>query len=426
MSHSINDGLVNLITGLGGSKDPSAGNKFAARAMDKAELGNAYRNWLVRKCVDIPVDDAFRKGRYVKTNEKDDTKIKEFYELEKRLDVKGAFVQAAKYGRLYGGAVVLIATGDLDWSKPIVPGVEITRLLPLSRHDIKSVEVNEIGVTDINFRKPQFYMFGETRIHYSRVIQFDGDILEYSDYKSNANWHGSVVQRILDAVEPAQSAIQNCSALVNMLSTDVFKTPGFSEKIASIGESGAMITRFQMAAYMRSNLNMMVLDSEEEYIRNSANLSGLPDTMMSFFRLAAGAADIPSTRLLGDSASGLNATGEGDLRNYYDRVASDQSVLYEPKYNQIDALLVPMIWGNADVGFTSVFEPLWEISDAERATLELNRAQRDNVYIAAGVLTEAIIARQLQEDETYTIGADYIEALESFKEKNPDDTQTEE
>jgi hypothetical protein len=56
----------------------------------------------------------------------------------------------------------------------------------------------------------------------------------------------------------------------------------------------------------------------------------------------------------------------------------------------------------------------------------LNRAQRDNVYIAAGVLTEAIIARQLQEDETYTIGADYIEALESFKERNPDDTQTEE
>jgi len=37
-------------------------------------------------------------------------------------------------------------------------------------------------------------------------------------------------------------------------------------------------------------------------------------------QLASGAADIPMTRLLGQSPAGMNATGDGDMRNYYDRI----------------------------------------------------------------------------------------------------------
>ena len=40
----------------------------------------------------------------------------------------------------------------------------------------------------------------------------------------------------------------------------------------------------------------------------------------TFLQVAAGAADIPVTRLLGQSPAGLSATGESDTRNYYDMI----------------------------------------------------------------------------------------------------------
>ena len=420
-AQTVNDGLQNLVTSMGvDGRDSSIANIYVTKAFDQNALDTAYRNWLMKKCVDIPVDDAFRKDRFVITGDGDTDTVKRFYDLENALGVKAKFVEAAKLGRLYGGAVIIIGTSDLDWKEPIKETSAITHLVVLGRYEIDSVILNTANLVSPNYREPGYYKIGSNHIHYTRVIQFDGDRLPFNCYQANANWHGSVVQRLNDAIEPAQSVIQNCATLVNQLSTDVFKTPGFFAKLASLGEESAMIKRFQTAAYMRSNLNMMVLDSEEEYVRLAATLTGLPDTMFAFMRVVSGAADIPETRLFGDSASGLNATGQGDQRNYYDHVAADQNTVYGPRYGLIDPLLCRAIWGGVPEGFRSQFEPLWQMSDSERAEVELKRAQRDTAYLTAEVVTPAIVARQLQEDETYTaIDEEYIDALESYKEPEP-------
>lgn len=41
-----------------------------------------------------------------------------------------------------------------------------------------------------------------------------------------------------------------------------------------------------------------------------------------FLQIVSGAADIPAIRLLSQSPAGMNATGESDLRNYYDRLSA--------------------------------------------------------------------------------------------------------
>lgn len=412
----VTDGLTNLVTSLGSaSRDPATQNFFYASSLTQSELDASYQNWIMRKAIDIPVNDAFRKDRYVLIDDKDADKVNRFYDLENSLGLKSKFSEAAKLGRLYGGAVVVIGTSDLDWAQPIKPNAIVTHLLTLSRHDVTRVVVEDSDIRKPNYRQAKAYRIDNTEIHYSRVIRFDGDLLPYSAFCSNNNWHGSTAQRLMDSVKPAQAAIQNCETLISQLSTDVFKTPDFMSKLASMGEESAMIDRFRTAAYMRSNLNMMILDSREDYLRQSVTLSGLPETMMSFLHLVAGSADIPFSRFLGDTASGLNTTGEGDQRNYYDHVSADQNTIYAPRYGQIDPLLCNAIWGGVPVGFRSAFEPLWEMSDNERADVELKRAQRDSAYLTAGVLGPDIVARQLQEDETYSIDDEYIEALESYK-----------
>lgn len=417
---NVNDGLQNMVTRLGTSRDPAQYNRFTLRTWNQKDYDTAYRNWMVKKCVDIPVDDVFRKDRYIVVEDNESEKIDAFYDLEDLLGVKSKMAEAAKLGRLYGGALLILGTADANWGEPIALSSKLTHLIVVGRFDVSGVTINTTDVKKANYRKPEYYSIGSAYIHYTRVIQFDGDPLPFLAYTENGNWHGSVIQRLNDAIEPAQAAVQNCATLISQMSTDVFKTPRFMEKLASLGEESAMIKRFETAAMMRSNLNMMILDTEETYERCAAQLAGLPEAMISFIKLVAGAADIPFSRFLGESASGLNTTGDGDRRNYEDMIKSTQNTIYAPRYAQIDPLLCGLIWGGTPKGFKSRFEPMAQMTDKERAEIEALRAQRDNVYITAGVITPDIAARQLDEDETYGgIDEEYINALESYKEPEP-------
>ena len=57
-------------------------------------------------------------------------------------------------------------------------------------------------------------------------------------------------------------------------------------------------------------------------------------------QVAASAADIPVTRLLGQSPAGLSATGDSDTRNYHDMIAARQELDLRPQLERLDALLL--------------------------------------------------------------------------------------
>ncbi len=59
----------------------------------------------------------------------------------------------------------------------------------------------------------------------------------------------------------------------------------------------------------------------------------------TFLQVAAGAADIPVTRLLGQSPAGLSATGDSDTRNYYDMIAARQELDLRPQLERLDRLI---------------------------------------------------------------------------------------
>jgi hypothetical protein len=69
-----------------------------------------------------------------------------------------------------------------------------------------------------------------------------------------------------------------------------------------------------------------MLDVDEEFERHEMRFANLDKVMVMYLLLCAAAADIPATRLLGREPAGMNATGESDMRNYYDRLSADQKV----------------------------------------------------------------------------------------------------
>lgn len=75
---------------------------------------------------------------------------------------------------------------------------------------------------------------------------------------------------------------------------------------------------------------------------------------------------------MGSSPGGLNSTGEGDLRNYYDSTATFQRLRLTPALQRLDEIMFKTaLGGKRPADFYYEWSPLWKLSDKEKA--EINK-----------------------------------------------------
>ena len=152
------DGLMNVVTSLGTSRDKRSHSYFGYGFVTQQELEAAYQtNWIARGIVDNPNDDATREWRSFTNTEF----AKEIQNEEKRLKVQQRVQQLGKWADLYGGAGMLMIT-DQDLSKPMdldkLTKGSLKRLVSLSRYDISGMEYNYTDPTQENFMLPTYYL----------------------------------------------------------------------------------------------------------------------------------------------------------------------------------------------------------------------------------------------------------------------------
>ncbi len=94
----------------------------------------------------------------------------------------------------------------------------------------------------------------------------------------------------------------------------------------------------------------------------------------TFLQVAAGAADIPVTRLLGQSPAGMSATGESDTRNFYDMICARQEIDLRPQLERLDRLILRSASVDPSA-LTFEFRPLWQMDASASATVALQKAE---------------------------------------------------
>ena len=155
---------------------------------------------------------------------------------------------------------------------------------------------------------------------------------------------------------------------------------------------------------MKSMNNLLLLGDGETWSRQRIDFAGLPEMARTFLQVAAGAADIPVTRLLGQSPAGLSATGESDVRNYYDMIAARQELDLRPQLERLDRLICPSE-GIDEGALSFAFRPLSQLDEPAKAALALSRAQATQVYAGLGLwraeVTAKLVEAQLVADGTY-------------------------
>ena len=423
------DGLQNFVAGLGTDRDKmTAGRYELPRVLPRSELENMYRSsWLAKRIINAVADDMTREWRTVIFDDEDDERQFAIEKAEKKLRVRPQVNEALRLARLYGGSLIIIGTKDKDMSKPLNPeAVKKGDLLWLRTIERWRVAAGPVRTTDLsspNFGLPDFYMLAESsvQVHHTRVLRFDGQKLPYFAWMQNGMWHDSELQHVLDSIMNADTTSKGIATMLFEANVDVVTSEGLSDVLATKDGEARLTKRFQLAAMMKSFNRMLLLDGTETYEKKSNQFANLDKIWLQFMVDVCGAADIPMTRLFGQSAAGLNATGDNDVRNYYDMVSAKQESELRAQLEYLDEVLVRSELGTMPDDYRFDFNSLWQMSDAETATIQKTRAERDQIYLNAGVVTEGVVARELKEDGTYkNLTDEDIELAEELSEAAPD------
>lgn len=413
------DGLVNVMTGLGTAKSKRSYNTWQMSTLnDWASLDACYvSNWIARKICDIPAEDMTREWRRVKSDG-----AEEIASLEAQLLVPNAVQEAVTWARLYGGAGILMLTGQ-DLTKPLRPELirkgDLKRLLVLDRWDMAAMTTNTWDVLATNYLKPEFYSVrgGSMQVHHSHFARFTGERLPLRHMAQTQGWGDSVLRKCIEEITDMVAAKDGIAELMQEANIDVITREGLTDELST--DQDDMITkRYEMFSLMKSSIQMALLDGDEKLDRMTLNLSGVAPIIELFMTWISGAANIPVVRMFGTSAKGLNATGEGDDRIYNDSIrAGQRSYLAEPM-RTLDEVMVRSALGYWPEDYDYTWNPLAQPNDLEMAQAEKLRADKHMLYLDASVVQRSQVMRELQASEEYQFVEEDIDELEKLEEGN--------
>ena len=403
-----NDTLTNLVANLATTRDKNSYNEFVEGtdiSLDRETCDTIYRFHWMAKVVDIPAYDMTRQWRLWHSDSKKPTDIKLITAEEKRLDYKAKIQEALTWGNLYGGcAVVISVDGHGDSStelniKDIRKG-QLKSLYVIDRHRI--FPQCQTLITDPYggyYGDPELYMLANSTqlVHRSRIVKFIGKKVPFWPKQRLLWWGDSVLNRLYETFKNTESVIGSIASMVHETNIDVISVEGLADKLASEGDENVQ-KRFMLMALMKSINNMMLLDNTESYERKSMEFKALPELMQKFLELLSAATDIPATRFLGKSPDGMNATGEGDLNNYYDMISGKQESDLEPQLRYLDEAMIRSLFGDYPKDLDWEFNPLWQMSDTNQANLNKVKTESLLNLQMLGVPDEAIL-KDIQEME---------------------------
>jgi phage-related protein (TIGR01555 family) len=416
------DGLINVVSGLGTAQGKRAHNQFAYSGLNNyQELDASYQtNWIARQIVDIPAGDMCREWRTIKSSGAEAIQAE-----EQRIGLRFACEEALSWARLFGGGGILMITNQ-DLSKPLdineIGKGDLERLLTFDRWEMSPQTINTWNVLAPNYLLPEFYTIqgGTQQIHWTHFARFNGARLPRRQMAQTSGWGDSELRKCMEDLKDTVSAKGGIAELMQEASVDIITREGLSDDLAS-DQDEAITNRYSLFSQMKSIVNLALLDGDETYDRKTLQLSGVSQTLEVLMVWLAGAADIPVTRLFGTSAKGLNATGEGDLSNYYDSIRAKQGVQLAQPLQYFDQVLVRSALGNYPDDYDYIWNPLKQPNQVETAQAQLLQAQKNRIYLEDNVVMQSQIQKNLQANEEYQFNDGQIEDAEKAEASNPFD-----
>ena len=392
------DGFFNNVTGLGTARDKHQFTRFTRnRRMTHEELDALYSDddMAARVCEVVP-DEELRQGYNVIVDPRDEDDVETGPDVAAQvgidvkaaataLELQGKMIEARTWGRVFGGGALLIGADDGPASVPPTPGVTASAALaraqqeraqrmktPLDVNNIRTV--SHLNVLDRRYLHPlKFYtdplepkvglpmtylvtpqaatdldtaqsFQGTIEIHESRMVIFGGVRTTIRTRQAHSGWDQSLLQRMQTVITDFGASWASLAHVLQDAAQGVYTMEGYIDALAS-DDTDTIMKRLDMLDMSRSAVRATVLDAGdgdspgEKFERLQYNWSGINEPYTLLMLRLASAARMPITVLMGQSPAGMNATGESDIRWFYDTIASSQENIVQPAIEYILRLI---------------------------------------------------------------------------------------
>ena len=368
------DSLTSLVSGMGNvQRDKLASTTYNYVELTDSQLTNAYRNsWVAKRLVDVPAMDAIKNWRVWQT---DNDSLNALEQLEDKLGVKQKLLQTIIASRALGGAGLYIGTKDQDLLQPLdaskIKKDGLSYLIVFPRTALVAGELDD-NVLEGNFGKPKYYeIVGNgsfIKIHHSRFVLFYGEqrLDEWAYSGSSRGWGDSVLQAAYNWIRNADSTGHNIASLIFEANINVFKIPDLFDKLGDPEQEEKIQKRLTLASASKGITGDLVMDSAEEFIRNSANFNGLSDILDRFIVYVGASQGIPANKFLGQANKGLSDGGDL-LQNYYDDIKAMQTLEIQPAMQILDECLIRSALGHKPDNISYTWQPLEQANAKEIA-----------------------------------------------------------
>jgi phage-related protein (TIGR01555 family) len=398
----IADRLANVMSGRGTSIDRRTSNAWIMEFLAPDQVEAAYRtNWLVKKIVDVPAKDMTREWRNWQAK---GSSIEDIEAEEKRLGLQAKCQRALILARLFGGGALILSTGDADTESELDPekiGKDGLRFVHVMNRYELSLGQPIMDPESPWFRMPEYFQITTAgsqqnlKLHPSRVIPFIGQAPPEGGRFTQSDswfWGDPIMLSINEAVQDAMTATAGFAALIDEAKLDIIKIPGLMTGVGTQEYEDRLMTRLGLANTGKSTHRALIIDGEEEWQQRQVNWAGIPAVIMQFLEVVAGAADIPVTRLLGQSPKGLQSTGKGEEKDYHAKVEGDQGELLKPHLERLDPLLLRSALGKVPDDVWWEFAPLDKPDESQDAEIEKKAADTIKVLADTGLFQDEALA----------------------------------
>lgn len=345
---------------------------------------------LVQVLVDQPVDDAFRAGFEIKSDQLSPEEIEQLQYYVERNQVTHIIMQAMKWTRLFGGGAILLIT-EQDAATPL----NLKALNEDTALEYRAVDLWELYHDQQNIQgdprpvqltEGGFYNYYGRKVHPSRVYIIKGKEATSFAKPRLRGWGMSELEKV---VRPLNQYLKNQDVIFELLNeakVDVYKIEGFNDALLSNSGTNSVTNRVQMANIIKNYVNAIVMDKEDEYEQKQLSFAGLNDVLVQIRQGIAADLKMPMTKLFGMSAAGFNS-GEDDIENYNSMIEGE--IRSKCKFIVIDLLNIAcqVIFGFMPDDLKIEFAPLRILSAEQEEKVKNDQFNRLMSAYQAGTIT---------------------------------------
>ncbi len=426
------DGYVNALNKYGTSRDTSEHYEFVKEPpMPDTRLEEIYEgNGLFARIIDAPAEEATKHG-FTLDGVKDEKIISYAMDSLDDLEWEEVAQTCLKWQRLFGGAIAVMLIDDgrgidepLDWKH--IKGIEDVRIYDRSvvQPDYQSMFAyspqDPIGKKGGKLGTPEYYhvysKYGVFNVHESRCLVFKNGVLpEKCSNSVYELWGMPEYIRIKRELRSAEVAHQNGPKMLDKSVQAVYSMKGLSEVLAREGGDDIVVKRLQAIDLARGLCDSIAIDADgESYDFKTFSYTGVSDIINITCNMLSAITNIPQTILFGRSPSGMDATGNSDLENWYNFIERIQKKSLK---NNLRKLLSVIFHAGKHTGkidkipdIKIKFDPLWSMSETEqvqleqmKASVQSTKAQTASAYVQMGVLDPTEIRQALADEDEMDI-----------------------